>query len=136
VPGVSGSRAPGASASGGALSSESAPPAFGGSARADLLGAVAIILITAALAFGPRLQGRIAAHPSASECDALLARYVELKQRSVSEKIDNKSYEASLESARRRAGSSFEECTTQVTLEEAECVRRAGSADEFERCLR
>lgn len=105
-------------------------------ARADLFGAVAIILGAAALALAPRLFDRIAAHPSASECDALLARYVELKQRSVSDKVDNKIYEASLEKARRRAGPSFSECTEEVTEDEAECVRKAGSADDFERCLR
>jgi hypothetical protein len=104
--------------------------------RTDALGAFAIILGTAALALGPRLVARIAEHPSTSECDALLARYVELKERSVSAKLDPRSHEASLESARRVAGPRLAACTTEVTREEAECARTSTSADEFERCLR
>ncbi len=104
--------------------------------RADVLGALAIILGAAGFAFGPGLSARLSAHPTAAECDALLQRYVELKQRAVTDKIDPKAYASALADARRLAGPTFAACTTEVTLEEAECARRAGYADELERCLR
>lgn len=104
--------------------------------RAEVLGAFAIIAGTAAVAFVPGVLARFSAHPSAAECDALLARYVEMKERSVSEKIDAKKYAADLADARRLAGPAFAACTTEVTLEEAECAKKAGYADELERCLR
>lgn len=104
--------------------------------KADLFGAAAIIAGTAALAFGPGLAARLSAHPSAAECDALLERYVELKQRAVSDKLDPKSYADALADARRLAGPAFSACTSEVTLEEADCARKAGYADELERCLR
>lgn len=117
--------------------SRGAPPgAAGPTSRADLFGALAIVFGTAALAFGPGLVARFSSHPSVAECDALLERYVELKQRAVSDKLDPKSYAAALEDARRLAGPTFSACTTEVTLEEADCARRAGYADELERCLR
>jgi hypothetical protein len=104
--------------------------------RADVLGALAIILGAAGLAFGPEVVARLSAHPSPAECDALLARYVELRERSVTDKIDSRAYAEELDEARRLAGPSFAACTTEVTLAEAECARRAGYVDEFERCLR
>jgi hypothetical protein len=104
--------------------------------RADLLGALAIVAATAVAALGPRLLARLGPHPSAAECEALLTRYVELKERSVTEKLDPKRYEAALEDAKRAAGPSFSACTTEVTLEDLECARRAGHVDELERCLR
>jgi hypothetical protein len=104
--------------------------------RADLLGALAVIVVTAVLALGPQLQARLGAHPSAEECEALVERYVELKERSVSEKIDPKRYGAALEDAKRAAGPSFSACTTQITREELSCTRRANHVDELERCLR
>ncbi|MFO0586807.1 MAG: hypothetical protein U0441_04680 [Polyangiaceae bacterium] len=106
---------------------ESRPPAT----RADVLGAAAILVGTAALVLGPRVVARLSAHPSAAECDALLTRYVELKERAVSDKIDPKHFAESLEDARRLAGPTFAACTTEVTLEEAECARKAGYADEL-----
>lgn len=104
--------------------------------RADLFGAIAILLGASALAFGPGLVARFAAHPSAAECDALLEHYVELKQRAVTDKLDAKSTASALVDARRLAGPAFAACTAEVTREEAECARRAGYADEMERCLR
>lgn len=104
--------------------------------RADVLGAAAILVGTVGLVLGPALKDRLSAHPSAAECDALLARYVELKERAVSDKIDPKRYAEALDEARRRAGPTFAACTTEVTLQEAECARKAGYADELERCLR
>jgi hypothetical protein len=104
--------------------------------RADVLGALAIIGATAAIVLVPRLWARLGPHPSAAECDALLARYVELKERSVNEKLDAKSYAAALDGARRSTGPSFSACTTEVTLDEAECARGAHHVDDFERCLR
>lgn len=105
-------------------------------ARADLFGALAIIVGTAGLVLGPGLAARLSAHPSAAECDALLTRYVELKERAVSEKVDPKSYAAALASAQSLAGPTFVACTSEVTLDEADCARKAGNADELERCLR
>jgi hypothetical protein len=105
-------------------------------ASADVVGALAIVGITAALAFGPRLHARLSEHPSAEECESLLERYVELKERSVTEKIDPKRYGAALEEAKRAAGPSFAACTTEVTREELSCTRRATHVDELERCLR
>lgn len=116
------------------IESESAAGPRGHAAEA--VGALAIVLATAALALGPRLVSRLAAHPSSADCESLLARYVELKERSVSPKLDAHSYEASLESARRLAGPDLSACRTEVTLDEADCARRANNADEFERCLR
>ena len=111
---------------------KSDPPAT----RADVLGTAAILVGTVALVLGPRAVARLSAHPSAAECDALLTRYVELKERAISDKLDPKHFEEALEEARRRAGPTFATCTTEVTLEEAECARKAGYADELERCLR
>lgn len=104
--------------------------------RADLFGALAIIAGAAGVALGPGLVARLSAHPSAAECEALLARYVELKERAVADKVDPKSYAAALASARSLAGPTFAACTTEVTLEEADCARKANNADELERCLR
>ncbi len=104
--------------------------------RADLFGALAIIAGTVGLALGPGLFARMSAHPSVAECDALLARYVEMKERAVTEKLDPKGYAAALEDARRLAGPAFAACTTEVTLDEAKCAREANNADEMERCLR
>ena len=104
--------------------------------RADVIGALAIIAGAAAIAFVPRLVVKLSAHPTALECDALLARYVKMKERSVSEKVDSKHYAAALEDARRLAGPAFAACTTEVTLDEAECARTADDADKMERCLR
>lgn len=104
--------------------------------RADVFGALAIIAVTLAVALGPRLVDRLSEHPSAAECEALLERYVELKERSVTEKPDPKRLAAAVEDAKRAAGPSFSACTTQVTLEELACTRRANHVDELERCLR
>lgn len=101
----------------------------------ELFGALAIILAAAGLVAGPRLAARLSSHPTTAECDALLARYVELKGRSVTEKLDPKSYAAALDAARALAGPSLRACTTEVTLEEADCARKANHVDEFERCL-
>lgn len=101
----------------------------------ELLGAIAIIVATAGLVFGPRLAARLGSHPTTGECDALLARYVKLKEESVTAKLDSKSYAAALDAARGRAGPTFHACTTEVTPEEADCARKANNADEFERCL-
>jgi len=105
-------------------------------ARNELLGALAIVAGTAALALGPGLAARFSPHPSKAECEALLTRYVELKERAVSEKMNRKSYAAALDSARRTTGPAFAGCTSEVTMDEAACTRRANNADEFERCLR
>ena len=104
--------------------------------RADVLGSLAIVLATAAVAFGPRAIERLSAHPSQAECEALLERYVELKERSVTEKVDARSYAAALDDARRLTGPSFTACTTEITLAEAACAKSATHVDEFERCLR
>lgn len=105
--------------------------------RAEVIGTLAIVLGTVAIVAGGRLITRLSAHPTAAECEALLARYVEMKERAVSEKIDRERYEIALDNARQSAGGpTFTACTTEVTQAEANCVRRAGNADEIERCLR
>ncbi len=104
--------------------------------RADVFGALAIIVAAAALAFGPGQMARLGGHATASECEALLARYVELKERSVSEKLDPRRHGSALDEAKRAAGPSFRACTTEVTREDLECTRRANHVDELERCLR
>ncbi len=103
--------------------------------RADVLGTAAVIALSAAVFFGPRVVARLSAHPTAAACEELLARYVELKERSVHEKLDGKAYAAALDEARQLAGPSFAACTGEMTLEEADCARRANHVDEFERCL-
>lgn len=112
------------------------PGVSGAASRADVFGAGAVILVTATLAFGPDLVARFSAHPTAAVCEELLARYVELKERSVTEKLDGPTYAAALSEARELAGPSFAACRTQMTPGEVECSRRANHVDEFERCLR
>jgi hypothetical protein len=107
-----------------------------GASRADVLGAAAILAVTAAVLVAPRIVTRLSAHPSAAECEALLDRYAELKARAVAEKLDSKTHTAALDDARRRAGPALAACTSELTLEEADCARRANNADELERCLR
>lgn len=108
----------------------------GAAPRRELFGVLAIIAGTAAVAFGPGLVARFSAHPSRAECETMVARYVELKERAVSEKLDPKRYQAALEAARTATGPSLAACSTEVTTAEAECTRKAANADEFERCLR
>lgn len=108
----------------------------GAASRADVLGAAAILAVTAAIALGPGLVARFSAHPTAAVCEELLVRYVELKERSVTEKLDPRVYAAALDEARGLAGPSFAACRAEMTLEEVECSRRANHVDEFERCLR
>lgn len=103
--------------------------------RADVLGTAAILTLSAAIVLGPRIVARLSAHPTATACEELLARYIELRERSVSEKLDPKGYAAALGEARELAGPSFAACTGEMTLEEADCARRANHVDEFERCL-
>lgn len=103
---------------------------------ADLFGAVAIIAVSAAMVLGPRAKDKLGPHPSAADCDELLAKYTELKERSVTSKLDSKRYAEALSEARREAGPSFSACTAEVTLEELECARRADDVDKLERCLR
>lgn len=105
-------------------------------ARADVLGALAIIGVTAAAALGPGVAARLGEHPSAAECEALVERYAELKERSVTEKLDPKRLGAAVEEAKRAAGPRFSACTTEVTRDELECARGAHHVDELERCLR
>lgn len=103
---------------------------------ADVLGALAIISAAAAVAFGPGVLARIGPHPSAAECEALVERYAELKERAVTEKIEPARREAAIEEAKRAAGPRFSACTAELTREELECARTAHHADEVERCLR
>lgn len=118
------------------LSEDEGAAAAPGATRRDVIGALVIVGATVALAFGPRVVARLSAHPSAAECDALLVRYVEMKERAVSDKIDPARQQAELDAARRAAGPSFASCTSELTRDEAECARGANNADEFERCLR
>ncbi len=106
------------------------------SARTEAVGAVAVIGIAAALVFGPGVVARLGPHPPLSECERLLARYIELREQSVTNPVDPKRYEEALREAKELAGPKFSECTTQVTLEEAECAWAANNVDEMERCLR
>jgi hypothetical protein len=71
---------------------------------ADLAGALAIVALTSAAAFGPALVDRLSDHPSPAECEALLERYVELKERTVSDKVDAKRREADHAGHARRSG--------------------------------
>ena len=135
MPGVSDERAePSAPAGDRGVTAIEEPPRR--ASRADLFGALAIVFGAAAFAYGPGIVARLGPHPSIEECDALLQKYVELKQRAIVDKPEPKAVAAALADARRLAGPKLSACTTEVTPEEADCARRAGYADELERCLR
>ncbi|MEZ4300294.1 MAG: hypothetical protein R3B70_35440 [Polyangiaceae bacterium] len=104
--------------------------------RADVLGAAAIVAVTLGFVLVPAVRARLSPHASRDECEALLERYVEMKERAFGDKVDPQRRAAALEEARRTAGASLAQCTAEVTRDELECTRAANNADEVERCLR
>ncbi|MBK8252794.1 MAG: hypothetical protein IPK82_09015 [Polyangiaceae bacterium] len=106
-----------------------------GATRADVWGALAIMAISAALAFGPSLWRRLSAHATPAECEALIERYVQLKAKAITDKPDAKKRAAEVDRAKSAAGPHFVKCAGNVTRSELECAQGAHNADEVERCI-
>jgi hypothetical protein len=105
--------------------------------RGEVIATVAIVGGLAALIASGPVRRRLAPHPSADECVALLDRYVEHVVRAADPKVP--AGDLSSRKAQARALSStdpaFARCTTSLTRKEADCAMQASNADEFERCL-
>ena len=109
------------------------PPAT----RGEVIATLAIVGgLAAIIASGP-VRRRLADHPSAEECVALLDRYVEHVVRAADPKVPSGDLAARKAQARTLSSSdpAFARCTTDLTRKEAECAMGANNADEFERCL-
>jgi len=107
---------------------------------------IAATLIIVGLAVGfvtwRAVAHRFADHPSAEECAALLDRYVEHRvwqfgAHDEQHRPSARELARSRDEVRARAARDpeFALCAQRITRDEADCAMRAGSADEFERCL-
>src|SRR5262245_4998785 len=104
--------------------------------RGETIAALAIVGIAIVFAVGRPLRRRLAAHPSAAECAALLDRYVDHLAHAADPHVPAATVAEAQETARAKAATEpdFARCTTTLTREEADCAMRANGADEFERC--
>ncbi len=95
--------------------------------RREVLATLAIVGAFAAVAAGRPLARRLAQHPTAERCAAMLERYGEQEARA-RDRIPT-SVGVPLDAP------DVTRCTRELTFAEVECALKAGWADELERCL-
>ncbi len=105
----------------------STPPAPASTARRELLATLAIVAALAAFAVSRPIARRLARHPSAERCAAMLDRYAEHEARARNAAAPSTHLAVDAPEVAR--------CTRDLTDEEVECALRSSYADELERCL-
>ena len=96
-------------------------------ARRDALATLAIAGAFVALAAGRPLARRLARHPTAERCAAMLERYAEQEARSWNRAPAGAPLPPGAPAVAR--------CTRDLTDDEVACALSAGYVDELERCL-
>jgi hypothetical protein len=98
-------------------------------ARRDVIATLAILALFVALVGGRAVWRRLARHPTAERCAAMLDRYAEQQSRAY-ERVPSRAA-----APRPLDAPDVVRCTRDLTDDEVECALRAGYADELERCL-
>jgi hypothetical protein len=97
--------------------------------RRDVIATFAILALFVALVSGRAVWRRLARHPSAERCAAMLDRYAEQQNRAY-ERVPSRTA-----APRALDAPDVVRCTRDLTDDEVECALAAGYADELERCL-
>jgi hypothetical protein len=89
------------------------------------------------VALSPGFLGACVRHATASDCSALLDRYVELLVREQNPKASDAEMAAQKEATREKAthDASFASCPHEVSAGSVRCAMGAPNVDEFEKCL-
>lgn len=105
-------------------------------AVSDVLATLAIVAVVIGAALAPRVYRRLAAHPSQTECAALLDHYVELVARAAQPEPAASAIAERRAAARAASATQgFSRCEDDLTRDEVTCALGAGNADDLERCL-
>jgi len=89
------------------------------------------------VALSPGFLGACARHATATDCSALLDRYVELLVREQNPRADDAEIAAQKQATREKAAhdASFAGCPKEVSTGDVRCAMAAPNVDEFEKCL-
>jgi hypothetical protein len=89
------------------------------------------------VALSPGILVACARHATATDCSALLDRYVELLVREQNAKADDAEIAAQKQATREKAAHdpSFASCPKEVAAGAVRCAMGAPNVDEFEKCL-
>jgi hypothetical protein len=97
--------------------------------RRDVIATLAILALFVALLGGRAVWRKLARHPSAERCAAMLDRYAEQQNRAY-ERVPSR-----VDAPRPLGAPDVVRCMRELTDDEVECALEAGYADELERCL-